>query len=130
MLGGADGTPRFKVRGSDVFHFVGSFSEYTVIPERGVVPIRSDAPLETLCLVGCGVMTAVGAVFNTAKVEPGSSVAVFGCGGLGLNVIQAAALSGAERIIAMGFADTRRVAMSDDESAHARNRRTEIKLED
>jgi S-(hydroxymethyl)glutathione dehydrogenase/alcohol dehydrogenase len=101
MLGGADGTPRFKRRGNDVFHFVGTFSEYTVLPERGVVPIRADAPLETLCLVGCGVMTAVGAVFNTAGVEPGSSVAVFGCGGLGLNAIQAAALSGAERIIAV-----------------------------
>jgi S-(hydroxymethyl)glutathione dehydrogenase/alcohol dehydrogenase len=101
MLGGADGMPRFKVGGNDVFHFVGTFSEYTVVPERGVVPIRADAPLDRLCLVGCGVMTAVGAVFNTAKVEPGSSVAVFGCGGLGLNVIQASALSGAERIIAV-----------------------------
>lgn len=101
MLGGADCTPRFRVNGEDLFHFVGTFSEYTVVPERGVVPIRADAPLDTLCLVGCGVMTAVGAVFNTAKVEPGSSVAVFGCGGLGLNIIQASVLCGAERIIAV-----------------------------
>jgi S-(hydroxymethyl)glutathione dehydrogenase/alcohol dehydrogenase len=100
-LGGVDGTPRFKSRGTDIHHFVGTFSEYTVVPERGVLPIRTDAPLDKLCLVGCGVMTAVGAVFNTAKVEPGSAVAVFGCGGLGLNVIQAAALCGAERIIAV-----------------------------
>jgi S-(hydroxymethyl)glutathione dehydrogenase/alcohol dehydrogenase len=101
MLGGSDGTPRFKVDGNDVFHFVGTFSEYTIVPERGVVPITANVPPESLCLIGCGVMTAVGAVFNTARVEPGSSVAVFGCGGLGLNVVQAAALCGAERIIAV-----------------------------
>jgi S-(hydroxymethyl)glutathione dehydrogenase/alcohol dehydrogenase len=101
LLGGADGTPRFKAGGVDVFHFVGTFSEYTVVPERGVVPVRNDVPFDRLCLIGCGVMTGVGAVLNTARVEPGSSVAVFGCGGVGLNVIQASVLSGAERVIAV-----------------------------
>ncbi len=113
MLGGGDGMPRFKSRGEDLLHFVGTFAEYTVVSERGVVPVRKDVPLESLCLVGCGVMTGVGAVFNTACVEPGSSVAVFGCGGLGLNVIQAAALCGAERIIAVDLV-TRKLHMAEE----------------
>ena len=110
MMGGTyDGAPRFKVKGSgmDMPHWVGSFAEETVIPETGCVKIRSDAPLDKACLVGCGVMTGVGAVINTAKVEPGASVAVFGAGGVGLNVIQSAVLAGAEKIIAVDLLDNK-----------------------
>jgi S-(hydroxymethyl)glutathione dehydrogenase / alcohol dehydrogenase len=96
-----DGTTRFKVGGQEVRHFVGAFAEYTVVPEQGVVPIRPDVPLTSACLVGCAVTTGVGAAMNTAKVEPGDHVAVFGCGGVGLNAIQGAALCGAEKIIAV-----------------------------
>ncbi len=102
MSGGMyDGTTRFKVGGNEMRHWVGTFSEYTVVPEQACVKIREDVPLESACLVGCGVMTGVGAAMNTAKVEPGDHVAVFGCGGVGLNVIQGAAICGAERIIAV-----------------------------
>ncbi|MFI5078902.1 MAG: zinc-binding dehydrogenase, partial [Vicinamibacteria bacterium] len=102
MSGGTyDGTTRFKVRGQDMPHWVGSFAEATIVPETACVKIRKDAPLDKACLVGCGVMTGVGAVLNTAKVEEGATVAVFGAGGVGLNVIQGAALAGAERIIAV-----------------------------
>lgn len=96
-----DGTTRFRVGGQEMPHWVGSFAEYTVLPEQGVVKIRSDAPLDKVCLVGCAVMTGVGAVINTAKVEPGDSVAVYGVGGVGLNVIQGAVLAGAYPIIAV-----------------------------
>ena len=71
------------------------------MPERGVVKVRDDAPLETICLVGCGVTTGVGAAIRTARVEPGSDVAVIGLGGIGLNVVQGARLAGARRIIAI-----------------------------
>src|SRR5437870_1233145 len=108
VMGGTyDGAPRFKVKGMDMPHWVGSCAEETVIPETGCVKIRSDAPLDKACLVGCGVMTGVGAVINTAKVEPGASVAVFGAGGVGLNVIQGAVLAGAERIIAVDLLDNK-----------------------
>jgi S-(hydroxymethyl)glutathione dehydrogenase/alcohol dehydrogenase len=108
MTGGsADGSARFKVKGHDMPHWVGSFAEATVVPETACVKIRNDAPLDKACLVGCGVMTGVGAVLNTAKVEPGASVAVFGAGGVGLNVIQGAVLAGAGRIIAVDLLDTK-----------------------
>lgn len=80
---------------------VGGFAEYTCMPRGGVVKIRDDAPLDTVGLVGCGVTTGIGAAINTARVEPGSTVAVIGCGGVGLNVIQGAKLAGAYRIIAV-----------------------------
>jgi S-(hydroxymethyl)glutathione dehydrogenase / alcohol dehydrogenase len=98
-----DGTTRFHKGDTEIRIFTGvaSFAEYTVVPETGVVKIRKDVPLEAAALVGCGVMTGVGAVINTAKVEAGSSVAVIGCGGVGLNVIQGAVLAGAEKIIAV-----------------------------
>ncbi len=83
------------------FASMSSFAEYMVVPEGGVVKIRKDVPLDRAALVGCGVMTGVGAAINTAKVEPGSSCAVIGTGGVGLNVIQGCALAGAERIIAV-----------------------------
>jgi S-(hydroxymethyl)glutathione dehydrogenase/alcohol dehydrogenase len=108
MSGGTyDGTTRFRVGGQDIPHWVGSFAEETVVPETACVKIRKDAPLDKACLVGCGVMTGVGAVLNTAKVEPGASVAVFGAGGVGLNVIQGAVLAGAEKIIAVDLLDAK-----------------------
>lgn len=98
-----DNTSRLHKGDTEIRHFIGvsSFAEYAVVPESGVVKIRTDVPLEVAALVGCGVMTGVGAAIRTAKVEPGSSVAVIGCGGVGLNVIQGAALAGAEKIIAI-----------------------------
>lgn len=97
----ADGSTRFKVNGEDMRHWCGTFSEYTIVPEQAVIKIRRDVPLTSACLVGCGVMTGVGAAMNTAQVAPGDHVAVVGCGGVGLNVIQGAALCGAEMIIAV-----------------------------
>ncbi len=96
-----DGTTRFKYAGQEIKHFAGvsSFSEYTVVPARAVVKIPADFPLEKAALLGCGVITGVGAAINAARVKPGSTVAVFGCGGVGVNVIQGAALAGAEKII-------------------------------
>ena len=98
-----DGTTRFKFEGREIKHFAGvsSFSEYSVIPERAVLKIPNDFPLDKAALLGCGVITGVGAVFNAARVKPGSSVAVFGTGGVGVNVIQGAAIAGAEKIIAV-----------------------------
>jgi S-(hydroxymethyl)glutathione dehydrogenase / alcohol dehydrogenase len=108
MSGGTrDGSARFRVKGQDIPHWVGSFAEYTVVPETACVKIRPDAPLDRACLVGCGVMTGVGAVLNTARVEEGASVAVFGAGGVGLNVIQGAVLAGAGRIIAVDLLDSK-----------------------
>jgi S-(hydroxymethyl)glutathione dehydrogenase/alcohol dehydrogenase len=96
-----DGTTRFSYRGQPIFHYMGcsTFSNFTVLPEIAVAKIRPDAPFDTSCYVGCGVTTGVGAVVNTAKVEPGSTVVVFGLGGIGLNVIQGAKLAGALHII-------------------------------
>jgi S-(hydroxymethyl)glutathione dehydrogenase/alcohol dehydrogenase len=98
-----DGTVRLHKGNQDIYHFArtASFAEYVVVPESGAVPVRDDMPLDKACLVGCSVMTGVGSVINTAKVEPGSSVVVIGCGGVGLNVIQGAVLAGAGRIIAV-----------------------------
>ena len=96
-----DGTSRFSHRGQPVFHYMGcsTFSNFTVLPEIAVAKIREDAPFQTSCYIGCGVTTGVGAVVNTAKVEPGATVIVFGLGGIGLNVIQGARLAGAARIV-------------------------------
>jgi S-(hydroxymethyl)glutathione dehydrogenase/alcohol dehydrogenase len=96
-----DGTTRFSVGGKEVFHYMGTstFSEYTVLPEIALAKINKDAPLEKVCLLGCGVTTGMGAVMNTAKVEPGSTVAIFGLGGIGLSAIIGAVMAKAERII-------------------------------
>ena len=96
-----DGTSRFSLKGESLFHYMGTstFSNFTVLPEIALAKIREDAPFEKVCYIGCGVTTGLGAVINTAKVEPGSTVAVFGLGGIGLNVIQGARLVGADRII-------------------------------
>ena len=98
-----DGTSRFSVGGKKVLHFMGTstFSEYTVLPEIAVAKVNQEAPLEKVCLLGCGITTGIGAVLNTAKVEPGSTVAVFGLGGVGLSVIQGATMAKASRIIAV-----------------------------
>ena len=96
-----DGTSRFSYKGETIFHYMGcsTFSNFTVLPEIAVAKIREDAPFKTSCYIGCGVTTGVGAVVNTAKVEPGANVVVFGLGGIGLNVIQGAKLVGANRIV-------------------------------
>ncbi|AXJ96558.1 MULTISPECIES: S-(hydroxymethyl)glutathione dehydrogenase/class III alcohol dehydrogenase [unclassified Sphingomonas] len=96
-----DGTTRFSYKGQPIFHYMGcsTFSNFTVLPEIAVAKIREDAPFDTTCYVGCGVTTGVGAVVNTAKVQPGENIVVFGLGGIGLNVIQGAKLAGASRII-------------------------------
>jgi S-(hydroxymethyl)glutathione dehydrogenase/alcohol dehydrogenase len=98
-----DGTSRFSVKGKKVLHFMGTstFSEYTVLPEISVARVNKEAPLEKICLLGCGITTGIGAVLNTAKVEPGSTVAIFGLGGVGLSCIQGAAMAKASRIIAV-----------------------------
>ena len=98
-----DGGSRFSLNGKPIFHYMGTstFSEYTVMPEISVAKINPAAPLDKVCLLGCGITTGIGAVLNTAKVEPGSSVAVFGLGGIGLSVIQGAVMAGAERILAV-----------------------------
>src|SRR5215471_6410819 len=104
-----DGTSRLHKGSQDIFHFARTacFSQYAVVPQSGAVPVRKDMPLDKACLVGCSVMTGVGAAINTAKVEPGSTVLVIGCGGVGLNVIQGARLAGAERIIAVDMLENK-----------------------
>jgi S-(hydroxymethyl)glutathione dehydrogenase/alcohol dehydrogenase len=96
-----DGTSRFSLAGKPLLHYMGTstFSNYIVVPEIAVAKIRKDAPFEMACYIGCGVTTGVGAVVFTAKVEPGANVAVFGLGGIGLNVVQGARMVGADRII-------------------------------
>jgi S-(hydroxymethyl)glutathione dehydrogenase / alcohol dehydrogenase len=98
-----DGTSRFSLDGKTIYHFMGTstFSEYTVLPEIAVARINHDAPLEKVCLLGCGITTGIGAVLNTAKVEPGATVAVFGLGGVGLSAIQGAVIAKASRILAI-----------------------------
>jgi len=98
-----DGTSRFSINGKQVLHFMGTstFSEYTVLPEISVAKVNKEAPLEKVCLLGCGITTGIGAVLHTAKVQPGSTVAVFGLGGVGLSVIQGAVMAKAGRIIAI-----------------------------
>ena len=94
-----DGTSRFSYKGQKVHHYMGcsTFSEYTVLPEIALAKISKDAPLEKVCLLGCGVTTGIGAVLNTAKVQPNSTVAIFGLGGIGLSVLQGAVMAKASR---------------------------------
>lgn len=105
-----DGTSRFSIHGQKLHHYMGTstFANYTVLPEIAVAKIREDAPFDKVCLIGCGVTTGIGAVINTAKVEPGANVVVFGLGGVGLNVIQAARLVGANMIIGVDINPTKR----------------------
>ena len=98
-----DGTGRFSLNGKSLYHYMGTstFSEYSVIAEVSLAKISPSAPLDKVCLLGCGVTTGIGAVINTAKVEPGATIAVFGLGGIGLSVIQGAVMAKAGRIIAV-----------------------------
>ena len=96
-----DGTSRFSRGGSKIHHYMGTstFSNFTVLPEIAVAKIREDAPFDKVCYIGCGVTTGIGAVINTAKVEPGANVVIFGLGGIGLNVIQGCRMVGADMIV-------------------------------
>jgi S-(hydroxymethyl)glutathione dehydrogenase/alcohol dehydrogenase len=110
-----NGTSRFSYQGEKLYHYMGTstFANYTVLPEIAVAKIRDDAPLDKVCLIGCGVTTGLGAVVNTAKVEPGANVVVFGLGGIGLNVIQGAKMVGASKIVG--------VDLNPDKQAMAKN---------
>jgi S-(hydroxymethyl)glutathione dehydrogenase / alcohol dehydrogenase len=96
-----DGSSRFSLGGKKLFHYMGTstFANFTVVPEIALARIRQDAPFDKVCYIGCGVTTGIGAVINTAKVEPGANVVVFGLGGIGLNVVQGARLAGAGMIV-------------------------------
>jgi S-(hydroxymethyl)glutathione dehydrogenase/alcohol dehydrogenase len=105
-----DGSSRFSLNGKPLFHYMGTstFSNFTVMPEIAAAKIREDAPFEKVCYIGCGVTTGIGAVINTAKVEPGANVVVFGLGGIGLNVVQGARLAGANKIIGVDLNNKRK----------------------
>ncbi|MEM9620584.1 MAG: S-(hydroxymethyl)glutathione dehydrogenase/class III alcohol dehydrogenase [Pseudomonadota bacterium] len=105
-----DGTSRFSLGDEQLFHYMGTstFSNFTVVPEIALAKIRPDAPFDKVCYIGCGVTTGLGAVINIADVEAGANVAVFGLGGIGLNVIQAARMVGADRIIGIDLNDAKR----------------------
>jgi len=109
-----DGTSRFSLDGKKIHHYMGcsTFSNYTVLPEIALAKIRDDAPFDKVCYIGCGVTTGIGAVINTAKVEPGANVVVFGLGGIGLNVIQGARMAGAGRIVGVDI-NPRRKALAE-----------------
>ena len=96
-----DGSSRFSLKGKPIYHYMGcsTFANFTVLPEIAVAKIREDAPFDKVCYIGCGVTTGIGAVINTAKVEPGANVVVFGLGGIGLNVVQGARMAGANMIV-------------------------------
>ncbi len=104
-----DGTSRFSLNGKPVHHYMGcsTFANFTVLPEIAVAKIREDAPFDKVCYIGCGVTTGIGAVINTAKVEPGANVVVFGLGGIGLNVVQGARMAGANMIVGVDLNPTR-----------------------
>ena len=105
-----DGTSRFSIKGEKAFHYMGTstFSNHTVVPEIALAKVRKDAPFESICYIGCGVTTGIGAVINTAKVQPGDNVVVFGLGGIGLNVIQGARLAGANMIVGVDLNNDRK----------------------
>jgi S-(hydroxymethyl)glutathione dehydrogenase/alcohol dehydrogenase len=105
-----DGSSRFSIGGKKIHHYMGcsTFSNYTVLPEIALAKIREDAPFEKVCYIGCGVTTGIGAVINTAKVEPGANVVVFGLGGIGLNVLQGARMVGANMIVGVDLNNDRK----------------------
>jgi S-(hydroxymethyl)glutathione dehydrogenase/alcohol dehydrogenase len=105
-----DGSSRFSLGGETLYHYMGcsTFANYTVLPEIAVAKIRDDAPFDKVCYIGCGVTTGIGAVINTARVEPGANVVVFGLGGIGLNVVQGARLVGANMIVGVDVNPGRR----------------------
>src|SRR5471032_1672471 len=105
-----DGSSRFSLDGKPVYHYMGcsTFANFTVLPEIALAKIREDAPFDKVCYIGCGVTTGIGAVINTAKVEPGANVVIFGLGGIGLNVIQGARLAGANMIVGVDLNASRK----------------------
>jgi S-(hydroxymethyl)glutathione dehydrogenase/alcohol dehydrogenase len=105
-----DGTSRFSIGGRKIHHYMGcsTFANYTVLPEIALAKVREDAPFDKICYIGCGVTTGIGAVINTAQVEPGANVVVFGLGGIGLNVIQGARMVGANMIIGVDINPSRK----------------------
>ena len=105
-----DGSSRFSLGGKKLFHYMGTstFANYTVVPEIALARIREDAPFDKVCYIGCGVTTGIGAVINTAKVEPGANVVVFGLGGIGLNVVQGARMAGANMIVGVDLNPARK----------------------
>ena len=105
-----DGTSRFSIGKDKIFHYMGTstFANYTVVPEIALAKIREDAPFDKVCYIGCGVTTGLGAVMNTAKVQSGDNVIVFGLGGIGLNVIQGARMVGAEMIVGVDINPARK----------------------
>ncbi|MEP0520339.1 MAG: S-(hydroxymethyl)glutathione dehydrogenase/class III alcohol dehydrogenase [Hyphomicrobiales bacterium] len=105
-----NGTSRFSVDGQPIMHYMGTstFANYTVLPEIALAKVREDAPFESICYIGCGVTTGIGAVINTAKVEPGSNCVVFGLGGIGLNVIQGCKLAGANMIVGVDMNNSKK----------------------
>jgi len=105
-----DGTSRFSIGGDTIYHYMGTstFANHIVLPEIAVAKVRSDAPFDKICYIGCGVTTGIGAVINTAKVEPGANCVVFGLGGIGLNVIQGLRLVGADIIVGVDINPSRR----------------------
>jgi S-(hydroxymethyl)glutathione dehydrogenase/alcohol dehydrogenase len=105
-----DGTSRFSKDGQPIHHYMGTstFASHTVLPEIAVAKVRDDAPFDKICYIGCGVTTGIGAVINTARVEPGANVVVFGLGGIGLNVIQGARMAGADKIVGIDLNDGKR----------------------
>ena len=105
-----DGTSRFSSGGEKLFHYMGTstFANHTVVPEIALAKVREDAPFEKICYIGCGVTTGLGAVMNTAKVQPGDNVVVFGLGGIGLNVIQGARIAGADMIVGVDLNPARK----------------------
>ena len=105
-----DGTSRFSAGGDKIFHYMGTstFANHTVVPEIALAKVREDAPFDKICYIGCGVTTGIGAVINTAKVQPGDNCVVFGLGGIGLNVIQGCRLAGANMIVGVDLNNERK----------------------
>src|SRR5438034_7410133 len=110
-----DGSSRFSLDGRKVHHYMGcsTFANFTVLPEIAVAKIRADAPFDKVCYIGCGVTTGIGAVINTAKVEPGARAVVFGLGGIGLNVVQGCRMAGADMIVGVDINPGRRALAED-----------------
>ncbi|MBT4888292.1 MAG: S-(hydroxymethyl)glutathione dehydrogenase/class III alcohol dehydrogenase [Rhodospirillales bacterium] len=105
-----DGTSRFSINGEKIFHYMGcsTFANFSVLPEIALAKVREDAPFDKICYIGCGVTTGIGAVINTAKVQPGDNVIVFGLGGIGLNVVQGARMVGANMIVGVDLNNDRK----------------------
>ena len=105
-----DGSSRFSINGKPIYHYMGTstFANHTVVPEIALAKIRTDAPFDKVCYIGCGVTTGLGAVINTAKVEPGSNCIVFGLGGIGLNVLQGLRMVGANMIVGVDLNDDKK----------------------